>query len=191
MTESYDCKVDTYSFGVVLYEMLTLKKPEHLRVDLTNMLLHHTLISKLLKGYQSFFVEVVEMCVYRNKDRRYHAKDIENYMNKVAQFKVREGPVISKEDLKELREEQEEEDFLGEFESDTEKQKEMLREMKKEASIMKPQHQKVPSLDTNIKSTESPKGQKSNFKTSFLSPRNPPAEKGERGQDSKEKCFIQ
>lgn len=181
MTESYDCKVDTYSFGVVLYEMLTLKKPEQLRVDLTNMLLHHTLISKLLKGYQSFFIEVVEMCVYRNKDRRYLAKDIENYMNKVAQFKVRDGPVISKEDLKELREEQEEDDFLGEFESDTEKQKEMLREMKKEAQTQ-PTHQKSKSVDNT--SIENPKQNlpKSSSKHSFLSP---------KSSHEKKECNIQ
>ena len=42
---------------------------------------------------------------------------------------MKEGPVISEENLKLLKEEEENEEFMDEFKSDTEKQKEVLREI--------------------------------------------------------------
>lgn len=37
----YDDKVDIYSFGVMLYELLTLKPPNMLIKDMDNIKLHH------------------------------------------------------------------------------------------------------------------------------------------------------
>ena len=40
----------------MLFELLTLRRPEQLLTDMTNIKLHQQLVKKLLEGYDTYFV---------------------------------------------------------------------------------------------------------------------------------------
>jgi len=124
LKEDYDSKVDVYSFGVATYQLLTLKLPEVMLKDLTNMKLHHDFIKNLLKGYDNFFVEVVSMCIYQNREKRATMKKLQIYMKNMSPS-LKPGPVISKESLVDL-EEEDQETILQSMKSDTSLQKEFI-----------------------------------------------------------------
>jgi serine/threonine protein kinase len=170
MTEKYSVKVDVYSLGAVLYEMLTLKDIELLRKDLTHMLLHHTFIKTVLKGYQSFFIDLITMSVSRNVEKRAPIKDMESFINKNAPYAVKSGPVISREALTLLNARDDEEDALEDFKSDAEKLKEVLRESNKSAKYTPNVTTPTPTLSPSTNPTPGNR-QSRDVAQSFMQPR--------------------
>jgi serine/threonine protein kinase len=128
MSENYDERVDCYSFGVLLYEMLTLKSLEHLSRDMDNIKLYQALLGNLLQGYNKFFVEICRMVINRNKDKRSKMRDVFAFIRNMGSLKP--GPVISKTDLDALNE-IDVDDLIEQFEGDTKRQKEFIRDMEK------------------------------------------------------------
>lgn len=76
------------------------------------------------------------MCINRNKEKRSKMKDVFAFIKNMGSFSVKPGPVISKENLEILKRE-DEEDLLEGMISDTQKQKEFVREMEKKISTQK------------------------------------------------------
>jgi serine/threonine protein kinase len=110
ITEHLSDKVDVYSFGVMLYELLTLRRPEQLLIDMTNIKLHQQLVKKLLEGYDTYFVgkkinsylkEIVTMTISSSHKKRSNSKAVFNFVKRMKST-LTDGPVIDKESFENL-----------------------------------------------------------------------------------------
>jgi serine/threonine protein kinase len=101
ITEHLSDKVDVYSFGVMLYELLTLRRPEQLLTDMTNIKLHQQLVKKLLEGYDTYFVEIVTMTISSSHKKRSNSKAVFNFVKRMKST-LTDGPVIDKESFEDL-----------------------------------------------------------------------------------------
>lgn len=124
------------------------------------------------------------MCINRNKEKRSKMKDVFAFIKNMGSFSVKPGPVISKENLEILRKE-DEEDLMEGMISDTQKQKEFVREMEKKHSSQNNSIPKVieTKVDSPIDSKPSTPDLSARPRTpdsSDPSPRATPSEKKER-----------
>eukprot|EP01080_Neovahlkampfia_damariscottae_P000189 gene189-4435_t len=133
ITEHLSDKVDVYSFGVMLYELLTLRRPEQLLTDMTNIKLHQQLVKKLLEGYDTYFVEIVTMTISSSHKKRSNSKSVFNFVKRMA-VTLNEGPVINKENFEKLLN-LDAEDVLEELKGDTQIIKDFMKDIESKKRI--------------------------------------------------------
>eukprot|EP01080_Neovahlkampfia_damariscottae_P008561 gene8561-383_t len=147
-------KVDVYSFGVMIYEIMTLRRPEQLLSDITNIKLHQQLIKKLLDGYNPFFVEIVQMSISTSYSKRSTSKSIFNFIKRMGST-LEPGPIISEENYKILLD-LDAEDALEELKGDTERIKDFMKDIVKRTSLSEIKSTSNVDLNSKITPISSP-----------------------------------